>query len=311
MANKDPLVCTGLFIYCVVTHYFHSKFGIIVGICQFFGQKFTQDYFSIHPTEVNIEQLLSVPIKHPAFKNGGFLHAVAQVFTWFPFDNKLNAPHPEHRGILCLFNNPDYYYLRYIYFQLNVIDCQFTNIHLRLMAVSSILQTQTFLLSRGVSILPSAIVHTVHLLKVSNILPKDSFDMTALYKSIIGLGGGIRHIFEFIFEVKSSMTSSMSRFEVIFEFKCVTSSTTSSMSRDHIVLFVVFGNKGFTTTVDERKAEVAISREENKRTDLGHLSSPLSINGDLIPQQETILNGFYGQMMQEAEIKLKFFCFCV
>ena len=112
------------------------------------------------------------------------------------------------------------------------------------MAVYFILQTQNFpvtklLLSGGVPIPPSGIVHSIHLPKVSTDLKKDTFDMTNRYKPIIGLGGGIPHI---------------------FQIKYVTS------SKNHIVLFVIFGNKGFTTAVDERKAEVAILRKEDKRT---------------------------------------------
>ena len=60
-------------------------FGIIGGICQEFGQQRTQDHFLIYLGEVNIEQLSSVPIQRPTFKKGGFLHAVAQFFTWLTF----------------------------------------------------------------------------------------------------------------------------------------------------------------------------------------------------------------------------------
>ena len=84
--------------------------------------------------------------------------------------------------------------------------------------VSSILQTHHFtitnllptvdlhpvlssLLSGGVTLPPSEGVHSTHLLKVSTDLPKDTFAMTTLYKPIIGLGGGICHIFH-IFKVK-------------------------------------------------------------------------------------------------------------
>ena len=127
---------------------------------------------------------------------------------------------------------------------------------------------------------PSGVVRSTHLLKVSTDLPKDTFDMTTLYKPIIDLGGGICHIFEVKY-VKSSEGH-------IFEFKYVNS------SKNHIVLFIIFENKGFTTAVDERKAEVAISRIEDNGTidyytiDLGHFSSTLSITGDLIAQHETI-----------------------
>ena len=86
--------------------------------------------------------------------------------------------------------------------------------------VSSILQTQNFpitnllptvnlppifssLLSKGVTLHPSGGVHSTHLLKVSTDLPKDTLAMTTLYKHIIGLRGGIRHIFEVKY-IKSS-----------------------------------------------------------------------------------------------------------
>ena len=139
MVNKDPLVCTGLWIYYDGTHYFYSKFGIIGGIFHVFGLQRTQDHFLIHLGEVNFEQLSSVPIQRPAFKTGGLLHTVAQVFTPLPFDNKLTTPHPKHHGTLCLFDHPVYYYLQSIYFQLNVIDYQFTTIPYLLVAVFSTL----------------------------------------------------------------------------------------------------------------------------------------------------------------------------
>ena len=103
------------------------------------------------------------------------------------------------------------------------------------MAVPSILQPQNFLLSGGISICPYGIVLSTYLLKVYNVSPMDTSNITTLYKPIIGLGGDIRHIFNII-KFVCEVTSSTSRFEVILEV-------------------------GFTTTVDERKSEGAILRE--------------------------------------------------
>ena len=71
-------------------------------------------------------------------------------------------------------------------------------------------------------------------------------------------------------------------------------SSEDQMRQNHIVLFIIFGNKRFTRAVDKRKAEVAISRKEDNRTInysmivLGHFSSTSSNTGNLIPQHETI-----------------------
>ena len=169
----------------------------------------------INLDEVNIEQLSSDPIQRPTFKNGGFLHAVAQVFAWLTFDTTLTPPHPGCSVALHHLDHPDYHYLLYDYYQQHVIDCQFSTIQSLLAAtVSSILKTHhiailspvlSSLLSWGVALPPSGGVHSTD-------LPKATFAMTTLYKPIIGLGGGIHHIFDVksenfdirhIFDVKS------------------------------------------------------------------------------------------------------------
>ena len=112
---------------------------------------------------------------------------------------------------------------------------RFTSFHCLLVVVASIFQTHNFILSRGVYIPPYGILLSPHILNVSSVFPTDTSDMTTLYKPIIGLGGGIHHIIDHIFEVKY-----ITGFTTL-EVKYLT---------------------GFTTTIDERKSEGAISRED-------------------------------------------------
>ena len=85
-----------------------------------------QDLFLINICEVNIEQISSDPIQRHTFKNGGFLHAVAQVIAWLNLDTTPTTPHPGCSVTLQQLDHPDYQqpvdYPLYDYYQKLVIN---------------------------------------------------------------------------------------------------------------------------------------------------------------------------------------------